>query len=86
MKKSPTNPDVAAKAKEESFFAKERRLKARRQTFKMVYKKGCFFDNKQRLIEYLQQPDIIVRANAAGDMDDGTEFIQITIEGFKPIT
>lgn len=86
MKKSPNNSEVSAKPKEENWLAKERRLKARRQTFKMVYKKGLFFENKQRLIEYLQQPDIIVRANAAGDMEDGTEFIQITIEGFKPIS
>lgn len=86
MKKPSTNPDVAAKPKEESFWAKERRLKARRQTFKMTYRKGVFWQNYHLLKEYLSQPDIIIRTNAEGNMDDGTSFLQITIEGIKPTT
>lgn len=84
MKKPSTNPDVAAKPKEESFFAKERRLRTRRQTFKMSYNKGLYFENKKELIKWLEQDEILVRIHSGGKMNDGTEFLQITIEGIKP--
>lgn len=71
--------------KEESLFHKERRLKARKQSFAMSYKKGVFYNawSYKNLIDYLNQPDVLVRVHKAGSMDDDTEFIQITIEGFK---
>ena len=70
--------------KEESFFAKERRLKARKQNYKATYKKGVFYNSWQykNLIGYLNSPDVIVRVHSAGTLDDGKDFIQITIEGF----
>lgn len=70
--------------KEESIFQKEKRLKARKQDFKMTYKKGVFYSQYQykNLIDYLSQPDVIVRVHAVGSLDDDKAFIQITIEGF----
>lgn len=72
------------KQKHETYWQKEKRLKARKSVYKETYKKGVFFDNKHTLIDWLNQNDIIVRVNAAGKLDDESEFIQITIEGFKP--
>ena len=70
--------------KEESLFAKERRLKARKSTYKVTYKKGVFYNSWQHenLVGYLNQPDVLVRVHSAGTLDDGKNFIQITIEGF----
>lgn len=71
---------------EESIFQKEKRLKARKQVYKESYKKGCFFQtwNYEELIEWIKQNDVLIRVNAGGYLDDDTEFMQITIEGFKP--
>lgn len=79
-----SKPIVAKK--EESFFAKEKRLKARKQSFKMTYRKGLFYNTwaYKTLIDYLNQPDVLVRVNSGGELDDGKAFIQITIEGFTP--
>ena len=70
---------------EETFLAKERRLKARKQTFKMSYKKGLYYTSwkYKNLVDYLNQPDVLVRVLNTGSMDDDTDFITITIEGFK---
>lgn len=73
--KSPTKETPAAK---------EKRLKSRKQTYKESYQKGIFFNDKQKLIEWLNQEDVIVRVHSGGLLDDKTEFIQITIEGLKP--
>lgn len=75
----------SAISKEESIFQKEKRLKARKQSFKMSYKKGVFYSvySYKNLIDYLNQPDVLVRVHAAGSMEDDTAFVQITIEGFK---
>lgn len=72
--------------KDESLFQKERRLKARKQSFKMTYKKGVFYNAYQykNLIDYLNQPDVLVRVHATGNLDDDKAFLQITIEGFDP--
>jgi hypothetical protein len=72
--------------KEESIFQKEKRLKARKQDLKITYKKGVFYSVYQykNLIDYLNQPDVLVRVHAAGTLDDDTAFVQITIEGFAP--
>jgi hypothetical protein len=69
--------------KNEHWLQKERRLKSRKATFKMTYKKGAFieYNEKDKLIEFLKQPDIVVRLNADGVLDDGTSFFQVTIEG-----
>lgn len=69
----------------ESFFQKEKRLKARKSVYKETYKKGALFiENKDVLIEWIRQKDIIIRVIAAGKLDDGTEFNQLSIEGFNP--
>lgn len=75
-----------AEEKEESLFQKESRLKKRKQDWKMSYKKGVYFQtwNYKELIEWIEQKDVIIKVHSAGNMDDGTEFMQITIEGFKP--
>ena len=78
MAKTKTAPK-----KEESYFDKQRRLKARKQNFKMTYKKGLFYNNPDRLVEYLNQKDVVIRVHASGGMDDDTDFITISIEGFK---
>ena len=72
-------------SKEETFFQKERRLKARKQTYKATYKKGVYYNtwHYKKLIEYLNQPDVLVRVLNSGSMDDDTQFITITIEGLK---
>lgn len=70
--------------KKETLFQKEKRLKNRKQSFRMTYKKGIFHNNFNILKAYLDQPDVVVRVHAGGQMDDQTEFIQITIEGIKP--
>ena len=71
--------------KEENFFQKERRLKARKQTYSATYKKGVFYSQYQykNLIDYLNQPDVLVRVHKVGSLDDDTTFISITIEGFQ---
>lgn len=73
------------KNKEESIFQKERRLKARKQDYKISYKKGVYYSQYayKQLIDYLNQPDVLVRVLNAGSMDDDTAFVTITIEGFK---
>lgn len=63
---------------------KEKRLKSRKQTYKQTYRKGLYFSDKQKLIEWLNQEDVIVRVHCGGLLDDDSEFIQITIEGLKP--
>lgn len=70
--------------KHESIFQKDKRLKDRKSVYKETYKKGLFFDNKNVLIEWLKQNDILIRVHAGGKLDDETEYIQITIEGFRP--
>lgn len=72
--------------KEETFLQKDRRLKNRKQVYKETYKKGVFmeYNQKDKLVEWIKQNDIVVKVNAAGTMEDETEFIQVTIEGFKP--
>ena len=67
----------------ETYFQLQRRLKSRKQNFKMTYKKGIFYNNPDRLIEYLKQNDVVIRVHASGGMDDDTDFITISIEGFK---
>lgn len=71
--------------KQENIFQKEKRLKSRKQSYKASYKKGVFYSvNKYpNLIEYLNQPDVLVRVLNAGSLDDDTAFVTITIEGFK---
>lgn len=70
----------------ETFLQKDRRLKARKQSYKETYRKGALveYNGKDKLVEWINQDDIIIRLHTAGKMDDGTEFIQVTIEGFKP--
>ncbi len=68
----------------ESFIQKDKRLKSRKSVYKETYRKGLFMDDKETLIEWIKQKDVIVRINAAGKLDDGTEYNQITIEGFNP--
>lgn len=72
--------------KEETIFQKERRLKSRKQTYSATYKKGVFYSQyqHQNLIDYLNQPDVLVRVHKVGNLDDDTAFISITIEGFQP--
>lgn len=69
----------------ETLFQKEKRLKARKQTFKTSYKKGVYYNSyhHNRLIDYLTQPDVLVRVINAGSLDDDKSFITITIEGFE---
>lgn len=66
----------------ESFFQKEKRLKARRPVYKETFKKGLFYMAYERLISYINQPDVLVRIHSSGELDDGTSFLNITIEGF----
>jgi hypothetical protein len=62
----------------------QKQLEKRKQVYRESYRKGVFFDNKEKLIEWLRQKDVIVRVHAGGRLDDDTELIQITIEGFIP--
>lgn len=70
---------------EETLFEKERRLKSRKQDYKVAYKKGVYYNSWQydNLIKYLKEKDVLVRVLNAGSLNDGTDFITITIEGFK---
>lgn len=70
---------------EETLFQKERRLKARKQDYKVTYKKGIYYNTWQydNLIKYLKSKDVLVRVINAGSLNDGTDFITITIEGFN---
>jgi hypothetical protein len=74
----------ATKKTPETFFQKERRLKARKQVYKETYKKGLFFINKEQLCEWIKKEDVLIRVHNAGKLNDETEFINITIEGFVP--
>jgi hypothetical protein len=71
---------------EESLFQKEKRLKSRKQVYKETYRKGLFFEynQKDKLIEWIKQNDVIIRVHSGGQLNDETEFVSITIEGFKP--
>lgn len=64
--------------------AQKKQLEKRKQVYRESYRKGVFFDNKEKLIEWLRQKDVIVRVHAGGRLDDDIELIQITIEGFIP--
>ena len=75
---------MATKQKDETFFQKEKRLKARRQTYKETYRKGLFYMAYERLKGYIDQPNVFIRIHSSGELDDGTAFIQITLEGFTP--
>ena len=68
--------------KEESFLAKERRLKARKPVYKETYAKGMFLISKEELCEWIMQPDVLIRAHSSGTLNDETQFVQITVEGF----
>jgi len=67
----------------ESLFQKEKRLKARKPVYTETYKKGVFIPNKKILCEWIMQEDVIVRVHKGGSLDDGTEFNNVSIEGFK---
>lgn len=69
--------------KEETYHQKELRLKARKQIYKMTYKKGVFMHNHEALCKWIMQQDVVLRINSGGLLDDDTEFVQLTIEGFK---
>jgi len=74
-----------SKLVKETIYQKEKRLKAREQSFSMSYKKGVFYRTTayKNLIDYLKQPDVLVRVLKSGYLNDDTCFITITIEGFK---
>jgi len=59
------------------------RWRKRKSTFKATYKKGVFYADKQLLIAWLKQPDVSIRLHANGGLNDGTEFITISIEGIR---
>jgi len=69
--------------KSESHHQKTIRLRKRKRDFQAVYAKGVFFVNKHMLIDFLQQPDVVVRCCKSGVLNDDTEFIEIAIEGFN---
>lgn len=71
-------------SKEENIFQKERRLKARKQTYIMSYRKGLFMVNKEELCKWIMQDEVLIRIHKAGNMNDDTEFCNITVEGFIP--
>lgn len=62
---------------------KEKILKARKPDFKMTFRKGLFVADKERIIEYIKQPDVLLRAHWEGSFEDETGCINITIEGYK---
>lgn len=74
---------MSSKVKE-TLFQKEKRLKARKQVYKMTYKKGLFMINKTALCSWIMQDECLIRVHASGVMDDDTEFTSITIEGYNP--
>lgn len=74
---------MADTKEKENFIQRERRQKARKSVYKETYKKGVFID-KEQIIKWLNQDDILVRVNAGGKLNDNSEYIQITIEGFDP--
>lgn len=69
--------------KTETPWQREKRLKSRKYVLKIGYKKDTFIVNTKELIRWIQQENIIVRVREAGQLDDGTEFCTIVIEGFK---
>lgn len=71
-------------SKEENIFQKEKRLKARKIVYKETYKKGLFMINKEQLISWINQSEVLIRIHHAGQLNDETEFVTISIEGFKP--
>lgn len=69
----------------ETFLQKEKRLKARKQTYRESYKKNAVFieySGKDKLIEWLRQENVLIKVQAAGLLDDESEFTQLSIEGF----
>lgn len=70
---------------QETIQQKETRLKKRKPIYTETYRKGLFLNNApESLKKWVDQPDIVVRVHKGGNLDDGTEFINITIEGIKP--
>jgi len=70
--------------REETYFEKLRRLRNRKQVIKYTFKKGVYFEyaGLDRVLESAKQPDVVVRLINEGSMDDGTQFVTITIEGY----
>ncbi len=64
--------------------AKSKSVEKRKQTIKWSFQRNVFHNNKHELIKWIKQSEVQVRCHSTGSYNDGTEFIQITIEGFKP--
>lgn len=73
-----------AKIKEETLFQKEERLKKRKQSFKMTYRKGLFWSDKEKLCQFIMQDEVLIKIHFAGNLDDDTEFCNVTVEGMQP--
>lgn len=71
---------------EENIFQKERRLKKRKQVYKETYKKGIYWVDwkRQEIADHVLEDDVLIKVINSGDLDDGTHFLTITIEGYKP--
>lgn len=59
----------------------DKRLKARKQVYKETYRKGLFLIPKY-LLDWLNQDEVIIRIHSSGSLDDGKQFVNITVEGF----
>lgn len=60
---------------------KDERLKKRKQVYKETYRKGIFLKTES-LKEWINQDDVAIRALSSGQLDDGKQFVTITVEGF----
>lgn len=63
--------------------AKSKPVEKRKQTVKWGFQKDIFHNDKKELIKWIEQPNVKVRCHSAGSYNDGTEFLNVTIEGFK---
>lgn len=67
-----------AKAKSADNKTRKRKVQSRYGFMKEVY-----HNKKQDVVDWINQPGVDVRCIEHGYYDDGTEFMNIVIEGFK---
>lgn len=76
-----------AKAKKSAsvgtFEQKQSMLRKRKRDFSIKYRKGVYFSPPGVLANILTQPDLVIRCHESGVLDDNTQYINISIEGFK---
>lgn len=72
------------KTDEGNYLNEQRRLRKRKRTFQMRYLKNTVYaeyDTAQLIGQVLKDREVVVNVAEAGDIEDGTKYLTISIEG-----